>query len=229
MTSDGLPPDAASAPRPLLRSPWLWAAVFGVVVLTGLKTCSGKRLVPLDKISAVPAFTLVDQAGRPFGSEDLKGHVWVASFIFTTCSTVCPRLSDANAELQRRFAAENLDARLVSFTVDPEMDRPALLTSYAQRYGADPARWTFLTTADGGTAALYELIAKGFQLAMGERAADSAGAVDISHSTKLVLVDADGFIRYYFDSSEDQLAIIVAYARELGIEAAEAAREEAAR
>lgn len=228
MTTDHLAPEAALGPRPFFRSPWLWAALFGVVVLTGLKTCSGKRLVPLDKISAVPAFNLVDQTGQPFGSADLSGHVWVASFIFTTCTTVCPRISDANAELQRLLAADNLDARLVSFTVDPEMDRPALLTAYAQKYGADPARWTFLTTADGSTAPLYELISKGFQLAMGERAPDSAGAVDITHSTKLVLVDGDGWIRAYFDNSPEQLPIIVAYARELGTEAAKASREEAA-
>lgn len=230
MTANGAYPaqaKAALAPRPFYKSPWFWSAVVGVVLLTGLKTCSGKRLSPLADYGAVPAFTLVDASGQPFGSQDLAGHVWIASFIFTTCTTVCPKVSDANADLQARLAAEHSDARIVTFTVDPEMDRPPVLAAYAKRYGADPARWAFLTSADGSTAPLYDLISKGFELAMGERETDSAGVVDVSHSTKLVLVDANGHKRNYFDSSEDQRAIIAAYARQLEIEAAEAADADA--
>jgi len=219
---------AAPVARPFYRSPWVWAAVFGVLMLTALKTCSGRRLADLPDYGAVPDFSLVDQTGARFGSQDLAGHVWIASFIFTTCTTVCPKVSDANAELQRRLAAEHPGpggARLVTFTVDPEQDRPPVLAAYAKKYGADPTRWSFLTTADGTTAPLYELIAKGFELAMGERQQDSAGVTDISHSTKLVLVDAKGHKRYYFGSEEQDLTNLVAYARDYVAEAAKAAAE----
>jgi len=217
--------------RPFYKSPWLWAALVGVLVLTGLKTCAGRHLVPLPKMSQVPAFTLVDQTGEAFGSDDLKGRVWVASFIFTTCTTACPPITAANADLQRRLDAEGpalSGVRIVTFTVDPEMDRPEVLAAYAEKSGAKADRWTFLTTPDATTGPLEDLVRGGFQLAMGARQEDAAGVVDITHSAKLVLVDADGFIRNYFDADPEQRKLIVAYARELTAEAAEAARKGAA-
>ncbi|TNF37495.1 MAG: SCO family protein [Deltaproteobacteria bacterium] len=231
MTAHGAPSGmaAASEARPFYKNPWLWAALFGMAVLTVLKTCSGQQLVPLPRSEApVPAFTLVSEAGEPFGSAELKGHVWVASFIFTTCTTACPPISEANADLQRLLDAagpELAGTRLVTFTVDPEMDRPEVLAAYAKRYGAEPARWTFLTSADGTVEPLQQLVRGGFDLAMGTRRADDAGAVDITHSKKLVLVDTEGYIRNYFDADANQRPLIVAYARELTAEAAKKARE----
>src|SRR5262245_53650717 len=78
---------------------------------------------------------------QPMGKTELLGHVWVADFIFTTCSDICPRMSRQMRRLQNRLPAE---VRLVSFTIDPERDTPDTLRDYAHEMEADPDRWFFL-------------------------------------------------------------------------------------
>ena len=92
--------------------------------------------------------------------------------------------------------------RFVSFTVDPETDTPAVLREYANKFGASPERWLFLT---GGKQHLYTLIRDGFKLAVDDGQGESPGSPPsgvITHSTRFVLVDADARIRAYLDSTE---------------------------
>jgi protein SCO1 len=148
----------------------------------------------------VPAFTLVERSGRPISRDDLAGLPWVADFIFTRCSGMCPALSTRMAELRRQVREQGLHARLVSFSVDPSHDTPEVLRDYAARFGADDG-WLFVT---GDRAALYELIGQGFRLSVAERAAppaDDTGEL-ITHSDRFVLVDAAGRIRGYYHGSE---------------------------
>src|SRR5437762_2786555 len=77
---------------------------------------------------------------------DLAGGIWVADFIFTRCGGMCPALTTTLAAFLRRLppsSAERL--RAVTFTVDPEHDDPATLRRYAEGFGADRARWLFVT------------------------------------------------------------------------------------
>ncbi|MFN9956592.1 MAG: SCO family protein, partial [bacterium] len=88
----------------------------------------------------MPEFSLTDQADQPFAGGRLTGKICVANFMFTSCAATCPRQSTVLQRLQRETAVD-----LVSFTVDVKRDTPALLAAYARRFGADPARWHFLT------------------------------------------------------------------------------------
>jgi protein SCO1/2 len=95
--------------------------------------------------SPVPDFTLTDQTAQDLHLSDLRGRVVAIDFIYTRCPLpdVCPRLSANFA-----FAAKRLRERPVTFlsiSVDPEWDKPSVLTEYARRYSADPAQWRFLT------------------------------------------------------------------------------------
>ena len=90
---------------------------------------------------------------------DLRGKVWIASFIFTRCSGPCPQVTAAMADLQKDFASQP-DA-LVTFTVDPEYDTPKILSQYADRFHADADRWLFLT---GKQAYIYKLLRDGFKV-----------------------------------------------------------------
>ncbi|MGI9517136.1 MAG: SCO family protein [Pirellulaceae bacterium] len=95
--------------------------------------------------SAVPwlfDFQLIDQNGQPFYSRDLTGQVWVASFFFTRCGTVCPQQNAFLAKLQPDIVGR--DAQLVSITTDPEFDQPAVLRQYARDLTAGED-WIFLT------------------------------------------------------------------------------------
>jgi cytochrome oxidase Cu insertion factor (SCO1/SenC/PrrC family) len=109
---------------------------------------------------ALPDFALVERSGRSVRRSDLEGKIWVASFIFTHCADECPQMAAELARLQADVAALE-DIRLVSITVDPERDTPAVLSQYAERFTADPERWLFLT---GDKEAIYRLARDGFRL-----------------------------------------------------------------
>jgi cytochrome oxidase Cu insertion factor (SCO1/SenC/PrrC family) len=91
---------------------------------------------------------------------DLEGKLWITNFIFTNCPDVCPVMTAEMAQLQAELT-DVLELRLVSITVDPEHDTPPVLSQYAQRFNADPARWLFLT---GDKRAIYRLAKDGFRL-----------------------------------------------------------------
>jgi len=113
---------------------------------------------------SVPDFSLTERSGRRVGGSDLRGKVWIANFIYTHCSDTCPVQSGQMARLQAEFAAEG-DLRLVSITVDPEQDTPEVLSRYADRFGAAPDRWFFLT---GEKEAIHRLAREAFRVGVVE-------------------------------------------------------------
>ncbi|MFQ5694172.1 MAG: SCO family protein, partial [Nitrospinota bacterium] len=113
----------------------------------------------------VPAFSLTSAEGKTVGREQLDGYVWVANFNYTRCKETCPLQSLEIARLQKEFAAAK-DLLLVSITLDPAYDTPAVLRRYAQKYGADPKRWLFLT---GDRQVIADLALRGFKLAFARR------------------------------------------------------------
>ncbi|MBL0057890.1 MAG: SCO family protein [Elusimicrobia bacterium] len=162
---------------------------------------SAKRAGP-EALGCAPDFALpaATAAGATtLALKDLGGRPWVADFIFTHCSGPCPLMSAKMAELQRGLPEA---VRLVTFTVDPDRDTLDVLAEYARRFEADPKRW-FFVRADKET--LYRIVFEGFKLPLMEDPSASSG-YRVTHSSKLVLVDALGRIRQYFDSSEERLA-----------------------
>lgn len=187
----------------------------------------GTTLEKLDVYGQVPEFALIDRSGRRVGRSDLRGKVWVANFIYTKCTETCPTQSLQVARLQAAFADAH-DLLFVSITVDPENDTREVLTAYAQRYGADPERWLFLT---GDKREIY-CFAKGFNLgvvdpsepnppACGSAAEGSLGSVLalfrptpafathgsqglIMHSARLVLIDRAGRVRAYHLATDEE-------------------------
>ena len=99
---------------------------------------------------SLPEVTLRDQAGRPVPVSQLQGasEPLAVNFIFTTCTTICPVMTATFAQMRRELGPEADRIRLVSITVDPEHDTPAVLAEYAKRFGA-PSGWSFLTGSPG--------------------------------------------------------------------------------
>jgi cytochrome oxidase Cu insertion factor (SCO1/SenC/PrrC family) len=93
---------------------------------------------------SVPEFTLTERDGSIVSLQQLRGKIWVADFIYTSCTDTCPLQSAMMAKLQQEYATKP-DFQLVSVTVDPERDTPQALTSYATKFQADGKRWYFLT------------------------------------------------------------------------------------
>ncbi|MEM1058250.1 MAG: SCO family protein [Verrucomicrobiota bacterium] len=159
---------------------------------------------------ALPEFTLTDQTGAPFSKQDLAGKVWLANFIFTDCPGQCIILTNQFKDFQEKIA-DLEDVRLVSTSVNPETDTPEKLTAYARQYEAGD-QWTFLT---GEHDDVYALMEKGFLLSAAPNPDPETAALGetIIHSLKVVLVDADGNVRRYYeglpeDSQEQVLADI---------------------
>lgn len=183
---------------------WFWTA-FGLSVLS-LAGCSASAGLP--SYGLVSDFTLTDQSDHTFQSADaLKGKIWIADFMFTNCPGPCPRMS-----AQMRKVGESLhdlqDLRLVSFTVDPARDTPAVLAKYAEHYEAQPGVWYFLT---GPRATLNALARNTFML----------GNVDgtLQHSTRFVLIDRQSRIRgYYLTSEDDAIPRLISDARRVSRE-----------
>ena len=135
----------------------VWSLLWEEPVKLSSSTASPARL-PV--YGSVPDFALIDQRGRPVRRADFEGKVWIASFIFTNCPDECPLMAAEMAQLQSDLAHLE-DVRLVSISVDPEHDTPAVLLQYAQRFNADPRRWFLLT---GDKQAIYRLAREGFRL-----------------------------------------------------------------
>jgi protein SCO1/2 len=93
-----------------------------------------------------PALALVDQAGQPLALSDLRGKVVLLTFIYSSCSDVCPLITVAMAAIQHRLTeAERERIFFLSVTTEPEVDTPEVLRAYAHRHNADLTSWAFLT------------------------------------------------------------------------------------
>jgi protein SCO1/2 len=144
-------------------------------------------------------FELEERSGRTVTADDLSDRVAIASFIFTRCPLECPRITSVMQGLQRRLAGTNV--LLVSFSVDPEHDTPAVLRQYAERYGASPDRWWFLT---GPRSIIYGLIKDRFKVGVMEAAGPpGSDTKSIDHSDRLALID-HGRIVGLFDSTDSE-------------------------
>ena len=124
----------------LFRTSWLLALVALMVILSA---CGDSGQDALDW--EVQPFDAVNQEGESVSLDDLKGDVWLTSFIFTNCVTVCPPMTANMAQLQQQLEDEGLTVPIVSFSVDPERDDPQALKAYGEEFNADFSSWQFLT------------------------------------------------------------------------------------
>ena len=147
---------------------------------------------PLPVLWSAPAFDLVRSDGAHVTRDDLLGKVWIASFLFAGCTSVCPVMTAKLSLLQRQLGSGRL--RFVSVSVDPEHDSPAALRAYAAHWPSEP-RW-FLLSA---TQPQLDDFARGLRVAV----APGADERDpIIHSKLLTLVDERGRVRGVYDGDD---------------------------
>ncbi|MGH7440165.1 MAG: SCO family protein [Polyangiaceae bacterium] len=178
------------------------------VTLGGLAAATGLAFLaramrpqpPMPVYGHLPGIALVDAQKHPFTSDAMRGHATVVDFIFTHCTSSCPRLTARMAEIQGRLAKEGSGTKLLSISVDPENDTPDVLAKYAEGTHADPARWSFVT---GPADDVEKVVVGGFKIAA-TREAKGAGESEVVHGDWFVLVDAKGDIRGYYPTSTDE-------------------------
>jgi protein SCO1 len=197
----------------LVASPVFWVLVLGVIFVVPIgRSIALARDLPKPPAMRLPLpeFELTDQRGDRFGLSNLRGKIWVANFIFTSCPTVCPKLTRRMAEVQNRGKNLGDHFHLVSFTVDPENDTPERLLAYSQSFKINQRRWSFLT---GPLDQIESTVVGGFKIAMGKED-QGAGIFSIFHGERLVLVDENGAIRGFYEANDEDIDKLM---RDIGI------------
>lgn len=164
---------------------------------------------PLPVYATVPEFSLTNEMNKPFGSKELKGRFYVASFAFTTCPSTCPKLMEKLDLVQKRIKGLGTKAAIVTFTVDPQNDTPEVLFKFARKRHSNPFIWSFLT---GSEADLRKIVIEGFKVPMGQKESvekqldkEKITLFDIVHTEKVVLVDDKGQIRGYYGTDKVEM------------------------
>ncbi len=132
---------------------------------------------------AIPDVNLVDQDGKSvrFYEDLVKGKVVAINFVFTSCKAACPLLGAGFSRLQERLGDRlGNDCALISVSVDPAVDRPERLKSWAAQYGARPG-WTLVTASETGKDQLDTLL-KALQVYSPEKT---------DHSQSVLVVDGN--------------------------------------
>jgi protein SCO1/2 len=199
MSADAPAPTApAESPRPGPLAVTAALLALGAAALLVARGGGAPRGAPVEPeepvpvLGRVPAFSLEERSGRTVTDRDLRGRIWVADFIFTSCAGVCPEMSEGMRRVQAALGGDP-DALCVSISVDPARDTPEVLRGYAARQGALPDRWLFLR---GDLVAVHALGYEGFHLLDGKD--------PLLHSRHAALVDRQGRIRGYYGITETE-------------------------
>lgn len=148
-----------------------------------------------DGPTTIGSFSLVDQSGATFTDRDLAGRIHVASFLFTTCPSLCPALVSRLRPVQDALARHGAhDVTLVSYSVTPRIDTPEALAAFGAARGIDPRRWKLLTDGGGGASQIERLMRDSYF------AADERGK--LLHTERVALVDAQGRLRGVYNGTQ---------------------------
>lgn len=145
----------------------------------------------------VQSFEGTTQDGESFSTDDMEGEVWLANFIFTNCTTVCPPMTRNMAQIQEQLKEEGVEAEIVSFSVDPTIDHPDVLKEFGQQHGADFSNWTFVTEYT------QEDIKNFAQESFKTIAVKTEGNDQVDHGTSFYLIGEDGLVKKKYMGNMD--------------------------
>lgn len=139
-------------------------------------------------------FSFTNQNGKVITAKDYENKIYVADFFFTTCQTICPKMTDNMVWLQNQLK-NNPDVKLLSFSVTPDIDTPEVLKKYAIDKGVDESRWNLVT---GDKSSIYYLARKSYLVV---KTGNPAELYDMVHTENFVLVDKNKRIRGFYDGT----------------------------
>lgn len=187
-------------------SPWV-IVIAGVSLTTFLAFASPEGDLPFYSSSdftpgwtgsahRVGQFTLLDQSGATFSDRDLRGRVHLASFIYTRCSAICPALVTSLRRVDRALSDDRF--RIVSYSVTPDLDPPAVLAEFGRARGIDRSRWILAT---GEKSEIFRLARESYFSSDEVMSKTLADPNAFLHTEKLILVDAQGRLRGIYDGT----------------------------
>lgn len=182
-------------------------SIFYVVLTTGkhnfvsLPFYGEKTLAANEKDTiyhSIPSFKFINQDGDTITDKMYDGKIYIADYFFTTCKSICPKMTTELLRVQKKFAYTNGMVQILSHTVNPENDSVPILKAYSDMVHADAKMWNFVT---GEKKQLYDLARKGYLLNATE---GDGGPDDFIHSELFILVDKEKHIRGIFDGTNIQ-------------------------
>lgn len=147
----------------------------------------------------IPSFSFINQSGDTVTDAKFKNKVYIADFFFTTCPSICPKMTNTLYLVQEKMKNEPRFA-ILSHSIDPAYDQPEILKSYAEKNKANPAVWDFVT---GDKETIYDLC-ENYYMAYAKQ--DSLAEGGYVHSGFLILIDQNKFVRGAYDGTRPELA-----------------------
>lgn len=149
----------------------------------------------------IPDFSLTNQRGEPFEVKSLRGKIVLLAFVYTTCPDVCPLVTISMSSVQRALTdQERKSVYLLSVTTDPEVDKPGVLKSYAERHNVDFTNWSLLTGDSQQLAFVWN--------AFGIKVLGKARGL-VSHTSLTALMDKGGTVRFTYDGAAPDAKVIL--------------------
>ena len=142
-------------------------------------------------------FNLVNHLGDTVTLADVQGQILVVDFFFTRCATICPLMTKNLQRIHDRLGSD-APVQLMSHSVTPVADSVSVLSAYADKHGADPDLWWFLT---GEKSEIYTLARKSYFSCLDE---GDGGFQDFVHTENIVLVDDQGRLRGFYDGTDSK-------------------------
>lgn len=144
----------------------------------------------------IPFFHFLNEDSVRITSKELKGKIWVVDFFFTTCSTICPKMTTQMKRLNAMTSDLAEHVQFISFTINPRHDQPSVLKKYKKHYGINASNWTFLS---GHEAETHRLGIEDFRIFAGQ---DDLSEDGYAHSEAFTLIDKDGFVRGVYNVAD---------------------------
>lgn len=193
----------------------LWI-VFSIVFLTiAVKLLTPKKTLPIynpadvnpelvdstlqykSKYHTIADFSLTNQNGKTITQKDYEGKIYVADFFFTTCGSICPKMTTNLVEVQKAFV-NNPKVMLLSYTVFPETDSVSVLKEYALKNGVVDSKWNLVT---GDKKEIYTLARKSY---LAVKLGKPEELYDMVHTENFILVDSKKRVRGFYDGTKKE-------------------------
>ena len=151
----------------------------------------------ISKYHTIADFSFTNQNGKTITQKDYEGKIYVADFFFTTCGTICPKMTINLSEIQKAFA-NNPKVKLLSHTVFPETDSVPVLKAYAKKHHVDNTKWNLVT---GDKKEIYTMARKSY---LAVKLGKPSELYDMVHTENFVLVDTKKRVRGFYDGTNKE-------------------------
>lgn len=148
----------------------------------------------VSKYHKIADFSFTNQNGKIITQKDYEGKIYVADFFFTTCGSICPKMT-TNMTVVQKAILNNPKVMLLSHTVMPDVDTVEVLKKYATKNGVLDSKWNLVT---GDKQAIYKMARLSY-LAVKQGKPDEM--YDMVHTENFVLIDAKGQVRGFYDGT----------------------------